>query len=418
MGSLGWSAFLVFLAMRLGDVANLVNKIVLGRALKPQDFGAVDPVLSVVAVLSLPVGIVFQIGMKSISRLYAIGHEDQRRALVQDLSKVALVGAAVSLLFVYAMRAYIMDRLHLDGAVYIHIVAALFLLSWVLPLLSAVLQGEHRYGVLVLPSVVSGCAVLILTWLLVVVLAQGLPGALFSRVLANALAAVALFLILRGSFAGARRSYREEWDVMRAMLVPMTAYVFGSAALVHFDRLFVRNFMVEQSGGYGAVVTLGAIPQYFLGALVFVLFPLAAGEHARGRDLDRYRRAAALAGIVVTAGCAVFFATVGHVLLRRWNPVFEPFAGALWVYAVAMGMQGLIDMLVSIEMARHRYGFLWLLVLPAIGYCVVLYAMRASIGVVPVVGAAVGVRAVVLAFLWQYGMRRRGNEETSDPESA
>lgn len=418
VGALGWSTILVFLAMRLGDVANLVNKVILGRTLKLQDFGAVDPVMSVVAVLSIPVSVIFQVGMKSISRLHAVGHEEQRRALVQDLSKLAFAGAVASILVVYAMRPVLLDRLHLQGDIYVHLLAGLFVLAWATPLLSAVMQGEHRYGILVLPSVVSGAGVLVCTWILVVLLSLGLSGAILARIVSSALAAGALFMVMRGSFVGARRSYREEWSVMLRMVLPMTAYAVGSALLVHFDRLLVRNFLLEQSGGYGAVVTVGAIPQYFLGALTFVVFPVAAGEHARGRGLDRYRRIAAGVGTAVTAGCGVVFAVFGERLMAAWNPVFGPFGGALWVYAVAMGMQGLIDLLVSIEMARHRYGFLWLLVLPALGYCGFLYAIRSSLGVMPVVWAGVGVRAVVLAALWQYGMRRGVDEDEPDDEDA
>jgi len=414
LGTIGWSAFIVFLAMRLGDVANLVNKVILGRYLNVRDFGAVDPVLSVVAVLSLPVTVIFQIGMKSISRLHAVGEEDQRRALVQDLSKAAVVGAIVSVAAVYALRPYLLDRLHLEGDIYIHLLAALFVMAWASPLLSAVLQGEHRYGVLVLPSVVSGVGVLLATWGLVVVLPMGLPGAIMSRVISGLLAAFALFVVMRGSYLGPRRSYGQEWGVIRRMIVPMAAYAAGTAALVHFDRLLVRNFLLDESGGYGAVVTFGSIPQYFLGALTFVVFPVAAGEHAKGGGLDRYRRAAAVAGMAVTGGCGVFFAVFGQRLLSAWNPAFAPYGDALWVYALAMGMHGVIDLLVSIEMARHRYGFLWLFVVPAAGYCCFLYAIRASLGIMPVVWAAVGVRAIVLACIWQFGMRSGSGDEPED----
>lgn len=417
VGALGWSALLVFLALRIGDVANLANKLILGKALPVEDFGAIDPVLSVVAVLSLPVGIIFQIGMKSISRLHASGLEDQRRALVQDLSKVALVGAVVSVVAVYGLRPLILDRLHLEGAWYIHMVAALFVLTWFGPLVSAVLQGEHRYGVLILPSIAGGLGGLVFTWILVIVLAQGLAGALLSRILALALASMSAFLVLRRSFVGARRSYSDEWGVMARMVVPMAAYAAGIAAMVHFDRLLVRNFLLEQSGGYGAVVTVGSIPQYFLGALTFVLFPVAAREHARGRDLNKYRRSAAIAGMGVTVLCAGVAAIAGPTLFRAWNPAFEPFSGALWVYAMAMGMHGVMEMLVSIEMARNRYGFLWLLVLPSAAYCGLLYAMRTSLSVMAIVWAGVAVRAVVLACLWQYGMGRRGPDAAEDDSS-
>ena len=87
-----------------------------------------------------------------------------------------------------------------------------------------------------------------------------------------------LFLLLAKMFRGKRSSYRDEFKLMLAMLVPMSCYMVSYTVLWHFDRLFVRNFMLEDSGGYGAIITLGQIPMWLMGAVSFVLFPLASAE--------------------------------------------------------------------------------------------------------------------------------------------
>ena len=81
----------VFVIVRCGDLANMVYKIILGLPRYDVDFGAVDPVFSVMAFLIIPAMIVFQVGVKSISRLRAQGEDEKCRALVLNLVRIAAV---------------------------------------------------------------------------------------------------------------------------------------------------------------------------------------------------------------------------------------------------------------------------------------------------------------------------------------
>ena len=407
LGPLGWGVLLVFVISRCGDVANLVSRFFLGRALKSVDFGAIEPVISTLAILAVPTVAIFQVGVKSISRLKEVGDDDKRRALIADLAKVAAVGSVISILIVVALSSFILERLHLDSNIYIPIIAALFVLAWWSPLAQAVIQGGRHYRLMSVPSIVSPFLMLILMFVFVGVFDWGLPGAMFARIIAASVAVLLVFVLLRSVIIGNKEPYHDEMKVIKSAIIPMFLFLGSLALLLHFDRLFVRNFLLSDSGGYGAVIALGMIPSYFVAPLVFVMFPLASAEHAGGRGIRRMFLQAMGVGLLVTAVCAAGFWLFGGKIVEVWNADFSPYANYIWIYAISAGLLAMIRIVAMVEMARHRYGFIWVIMLPALIMSGVMYMRRTSIELLDVILIALLTRIVILVGFSVVGLINR-----------
>jgi len=407
LGPLGGGALLVFFLQRTGDIGNLVYKVFLGRALSTLDFGAVDPVFSVLALLSLPVAILFQVAVKSLSRLRAMESEAQSRALVADMVKVSALGSLAALLVVFFARDLILSRLHLDGTVYVVVIGLLFVVALWQPLLGAILQGQLRYRMMLITPPLKTIVLIGLVLLFVGGMDLGLLGALIARAAASIVALLVMFFFIRSSVVGPHQSYATERRVMFGTLLPMTVYLCSLALLFHFNRLFVRNFLLSDSGGYGAVVTWGTIPAYFISPIAFVLFPLASAEHAGGRKTHRFFRQAVALSLGITAGCSLVLAIGAEPLMRRWNPDFVPYAKYVWLYGLSMGLHGTIQIVSSAEMARNRYRFLWFLCVPAVVMCAVLYAGRSDATVLSVLMVVAATHGTVLLAYVGVGWARR-----------
>jgi O-antigen/teichoic acid export membrane protein len=404
IGPLAGGAIAVFLIMSCWNVVVMLSRLVLGRKLPASDFGAFDPVFSLLALLGLPVIIAFQIATKSLSRLRATGKDDEARALLGDLMKVSAIGGVLAAASIFIFHDYILERLHLTSGVYVWLIAGLFLLSWWQFMFQAIMQGALNYRVLLVASLVGSLLLLLLTVIFVANCGMGLEGGLLARLLAGLATIIVLMFVLRDRFVGARRRYPEELALMKAMALPMSVFMTSSLILSNFDKLFVRNFLLGDSGGYGALVTIGTIPLSLIGSLVFVVFPLAAAEHAQGRDLTLFLKKAVLLSLFVTAVCAVGFGVMANTLMGLWNSAFVPYAKYVWIYAVAMGLNGTIQVVSSVEMARHRYGFLWFLGIPALAMCVTIYALKPIRSVPLVLTAVVAAHVVILAGIWLFGI--------------
>jgi len=376
LGPLSWGLLIVFGIQRANDIANFICKIFLGRVLPPLDFGALEPLLATITLLSVPATIIYSTAVKSISRLSSQGQHAQCHALIQDLQWVAMAGSLLSFAIVLLSRHFILSRLHLDSPVFIWLIAALFSLSWWAPLVQAIIRAEHHYRLLGIYKIGSPFLNLGSTVLLTGLFSWGLPGAVLARVLSGFVMLVLLMKLIRYSHRGDRQPYGEERSTLLRMLFPMAVFVVISTLGTNFDRLFVRNFMMHESGGYAAMLTLGQMPRLMITPLIFVLFPIAAAQHASGIELNRTLSRSILLGLFVTGGCGLLFAFTATPLLGYWRAEFAPYGRYVWIYSLFAGLQALIAIFAQIEMARHEYRFLWLYAIPILLMCSGLYAVE------------------------------------------
>lgn len=402
-GDIGRNSLLIFLALRVGDMATFAVKIYLGRpgTAGRVDFGAIDPFYSVLTILAIPVAILCQVAVKTISRLDATGAPAGRAAFVRDLLLITLAGSALSCGIAWLLRGLILSRLHLENHpdapwIVAALVGLLFFLSWWIPILNAVIQGRQKYRFIALLSAASPSLVAILTIVFVGSLGAALLGVFSARLLAVFIIAFAMFLVALPSARGERTPYTREIAPLRQTVLPMTVFIVCSTLLMHFDRLFVRNFREGASDGYAAILTLGQIPLWIIGPMTIVLLPLASAEHARGRNVSRLLRQSLAIAVPITLATAVFFALAAGPLMRLWNPAYASYSGLVWVYALAMGLEGLIQLVGNIEIARHEYaGFWWMAALAAV-YCTGMYFCKGFLDLNLLLIFFVGVRILIL----------------------
>jgi len=376
LGAFSWGVLVVFLIQRGADIANLVCKIFLGRVLPPLDFGAVEPIGATVAMLSLPPAIIYGAAVKSISRLRSQGQDAQCRALIHDLQIVALIGSLLSVITVLILRNFILSRLHLESSFFVWMIALMFAMAWWAPLVLSVIRAEQNYKLLLANGVISPVLLVALTIILVSSLNFGLQGAIAARVLGSLLVLSFLFLYIRHHHSGPKEPYPTERAAMLKMLFPMSIVVFSSTLAVNFDRLFVRNFILQDSPGLSAIFMLGQIPRLAIAPLIFVLFPMAAAQHASGRELGRLLRRTVFVTALLTACFCLAFSVTATPLLRLWRPEFAPYGQYVWIYALMTGLQSLNAVIAQVELARHAYRFLWFYAIPVILACAGIYMIQ------------------------------------------
>jgi O-antigen/teichoic acid export membrane protein len=373
LGPLGWGTAIVFVIQRGTDVANLICKIFLGRVLPPMDFGAFEPLLSTAALLALPAAIIFGTAVKSISRLRSQGEDAKCRALIHHLTIISTIGSVLSIACTLLLKDFILTRLHLDSDFFIWMLCLLFVGTWWGALINCIIRAEQRYRLLSVNSLITPFAIVATTILFTGVWNLGLKGAVGARVLTTLAILLFLIAILSKSNRGSRAPYPEERTLMLQMLIPMAALAFNSTLAGNFDRLFVRNFMVEESAGISAIFTLGQIPRLLLSPLGFVLLPVAAAQHASGRQLGRMLVKTIAISAILTAACCIGFALFSTPVLHFWKPIFAPYGRFVWIYALMTGLQSLCALSAQVEFARSRYRFLWLMAPPVPLACAALY---------------------------------------------
>lgn len=399
IGPLGTFGIIAFVFARIGDIAMLATRVLLGKHLQDSDFGAIDPVLSTLTLLSVPAAILAQSAVKTISRLNAGPDPRKCAALVRHFFLLMLSGGLAVALLVWLISPFLLSRLHLESSqAWLPLfLAAWIALAWGQQLFSAIIQGLQRYVLLSMLGALSPIILAALTLIFIVLWNTGLTGALGTRLAAGLLTTMMAAWFLRGFISAPSTSYIEEWSSIKQALIPSILMIVSTTLLISFDKLFVRNFLPGDSGGLGAIITLGQIPMWFLLPLVTVLLPLVSAEHAAGSDVSRWLTQAVVIGTVVTMGSALLFGFAATPLFSWWKPSFVPYASLVWPYALAMGLHAVILMVVNFEFARHEYGGIaWLTIVSCVS-CAALYWLRDSITIAIIVWAQAAIRIVILA---------------------
>lgn len=400
LGPLGWGTLLVFVGLRTSDALTLLSRVYLGRHLSVDHFGAIDPIFAFLGIFVLPAAGFFQIAAKSISRFIELRKDNEYRGLLFDMAAVATLGSVVSSLTILCLKSYVLERLRLAPGYYIYVIASLSVIAWWMPFCLAIYQGRRSYYLMIVHYLLISAATLVLTIFFMRTTSLDLLGSLLARVLPGLVTVFILFYLLKPLFSGRIVRDPDELKLMREMFVPINIYLAGLALLLNMAPLFVRNFMVQDSGGYGAVTTLGIIPGHIISSVVFVIFPIAAAEHAAGKEIDRLYKQAMLIGAAITLICVGVFAVISYPLMRMWNSAFVPYAQYVWPYTMVMGLNGMIQVIASVEMARHRYFFLWFLAVPALAMCSVLYGMRNILNMPIIMITLVVTHSLVLLGMW------------------
>lgn len=380
LGPLGWGVLVLFIGSRVNDVSLLVYNFYLGRTLDSDSFGALAPSLAFLTFILMPVVGYLQVVMKSLSRLKALKKEREYKGLLSETVLLMTVGYLFLSLVIWFSRFYILERLHLEGSLYVVIFILLFTGLWWYSICPVFFQSEQKFGWYSLYIILSAAAMLISTFVFVGGLGLGLKGALLGRVASNIFLLFVVVLVLRKT-RGAKAICPVERGIMNRMLLPYYIYMGTLFLLTQAAYLFVRNFAVTESVGLGPVASLGMIPCYIITGFVTVLFPLAAAGHASGVDIRKYYSMMLWGGIIVTVCTVVGFFLFGERLLAMWNEEFVLYTRSVLIFAAAMGLNGTIQTIATVEMARDRYRFLWFLVVPALLMCGVLYIRRVTLSI-------------------------------------
>ena len=256
-------------------VGATITSVVIAHAVGPRgngSFALVATIANVVAqlvALGLPTGITYFVSNRRWNAAAAL-RQSQIAALVVGLAAAA-IGIAVALV-VPGLIAGIGDHALIAG-----FIAVPGLLSSTFA--SAVALGEERYEAF---GAIAACqAVLMMVIVSVLVLTDGIPGAMTGFAAAQLVTALAAVWIARpGAAARAAERASRLFDAVRFGAKTWVADLLSLLAY-RFD-LFILNAYAGRAsvGVYSVAVSLTALGWVLPGALQTVLLPRAAGVHA------------------------------------------------------------------------------------------------------------------------------------------
>ena len=353
------SGTILFIASLAGNACNYLFQFFMSRHLSVADYGAMNAVFSVMAIVGIPTGTIMLVVAKYIAVFKARAEEDRISSLYQNsLTKMAALGAVFFLPFIIFNNS-LTGYLKIGNGWPVIITGIGLFSAFLVTVNLGALQGLQRFYYFGAGMGMGGFLKLIFGVALVL-LGFGLNGAVSSVVLSGFLVFAITTIPLSAYF---KNKGFQESNIRDILLysVPVLISSLVFALLTNVDLIIVKHFFPPDDAGlYAAVSLLGKTALYMPSAFVLALFPMVSESHALNHDtfkmLDKglvYTVAISLAGVL---GFTFFPEPAIKILFGN---KFVAAAPLLKFYGLAMMFMAIICILISFNLARHRTGFIY-----------------------------------------------------------
>lgn len=389
------SSGLLFAAFMVSSVFNYLFQIVMGRLLGPGQYGLLNALLSLLAVLSVPVSTLLMVVSRKTSEYKANRADDMLGELFRTVNRKVLLAGIAGLFLFLLLSPVIAGYISAPSIVPVLLLGVAAFVSLGNPINTAFLQGLQNYGWLSAAMGIAGPARLAFS--AVPVLAGfGVNGAVGGLVATGAFSwAVSWYPLRKYSFAagsaGGQISHLSYAQVMPVFLANLAFTVMTQADIV----LVNRYFSAHEAGIYASAAILGRAVMYIPGSIVLALFPMVSEAKALNRSGRGLLAKAMLATLAFSGGGALLF-----YLLPEWT--LATFFGARYLdaapllkyFGLAMLPMAFLLVLMNYFVAREKNVFGYILLAGAAAEISAVYLWHS--GLTQVIAAIFGAGVLAL----------------------
>jgi glycosyltransferase involved in cell wall biosynthesis/O-antigen/teichoic acid export membrane protein len=352
------------------NVSNFLYHIFISRLLGPAHYGAVGAILSILSLLTVPVGAA---QLAVTQAVIAHTEKGESFSLSRLISRAIIIGVLAALAFA-SLTPLIDGFLHIGSSLPLLLVSAWIPLATVSAVLQGSLIGEYRFRAVAFATFVGGGPVRLLMGAGLVAAGFGVSGAIVATIGAQAFVTGSLLFSARDQLRS-----RPEGSVVRAKRRDMLLSVASLASYTTFigvDTFLARHFFTASiAGQYAAGAVAAHIALFVPGAIVIIAFPHWAS--GRGTSIESRRvffqalKITTLVGILTAGALTVLSSFVVQLLFGSKYTGAVAIVGLLAFTSAAIGI---LSLFVYLHLARRSLVALtpWL----GVALAIVLISLR------------------------------------------
>jgi O-antigen/teichoic acid export membrane protein len=354
--SLGAGSISLFFAFSVVNLSNLTFHILVSRLIGPNGYGQLAALLSVVLIVSVPVGIFQTIAAKRVSVLRAAGDEQLSGEMLKSMARtLTLIGAiGMVILLMLAPLLAIFLRMPLGP---VTLIGPYVLVSLLTGLGYGALQGALRFAALSF-AVVTGVLFRLALGIGLAHAGFGVSGAMVATVAGAALSG-ALALGLARMVQGVRIRRRLDLEPFRRDFRTALLALGVFALLSQFDVVLARHYLDATEAGLYSGAALIARALFFVpGVVAMVAFPRFAEVKGSGPAARRWLKLSTLAVIaIVGAMLPVVILWRDLIVSVALSKSFEGSSSLVPLLSTAMGAMALVSLLTYFHVAAETHAY-------------------------------------------------------------
>ncbi len=346
-----WQVGWLLAATVIAGGFNYLANVLVGKLLGPEEYGVYAALLAFSLILSAPMGVI-QTLVANYSARYTATSGDMGKlgALLNSTWRLLLPWAIGGALIIALISSLIAGFLQITSTFPVILLGLTLLPIVLFPVVLGALQGLQRFGKYGWGQI-TAATLRLLFGVGFILLGWGVSGALLGSVLAGLGAFLLGWWWLRDIRSGSpapeiERTKKQDvgLEVSRfSAIVVLSMLAF--MVLMNIDTIAVKSrFLPLEAGLYSAVATIGRVVLYVSTAVVTLMFPRVAGEHAQGNPTSRL----ALRALLVTVGLSciglLIFALSPELVMRLlFGQQFLGEAALLVPYSIAMLLLAVVN---------------------------------------------------------------------------
>jgi O-antigen/teichoic acid export membrane protein len=399
---------LLFAASMTANATHYLFRILMSHNLSDADYAALDALLSLLMIISLPATAIQTVTAKYTSDLNATGqHAEIVDLFLRSLRRIGVV-CVIGLTIFLVSSGFIADYLRINQLAPVVLMGITLFSGMPLPAAAGVLQGLQRFVVLGLMGIGGALTRLIAGVVLVVLLGLGVSGAILASFFSSFVSFAIFFVPLR-PFLRRSSEVRADSSEIYRYFAPVILFLFCQSLLSFVDAIVVkRYFDPEQAAVYFRAAIVGKAFLYLPTALALVLFPKASELYALRESSFRLLIQAILYTLgVAVAGMAVCLLFAGPLAVIVGGGHTPEVAGLIRYFGLAVTPVALLQLLISHAMAVHRTSALYPLAAGTLAFIGVLFAFHETLRQVLIGMGVAGCGLCVLCIVWTWMAERQ-----------
>lgn len=406
---------ILFFASMTGNLSNYIFQFFMSRQLSLEDYGAMNAVFSILAIIGIPATTVTFVVAKYISVFNTVGEirkiSSLYRASLMRMATFGLLCFSTFILFTGPITGY----LKIYSGWPIIIIGGGIFFSFILTVNFGMLQGLKRFYCLGAGIGSTGVFKLVFGFIFIL-MGFGLNGAV-GAVVFSALAVFIMTAIpLSRHFKRVEVTESHTRDIF-FYSVPVLVSTVAITALTNMDLVFVKHiFSPDEAGLYAAVSVLGKTIFYLPSAFMLALFPMVTESHTLNNDTFKILDKGLLYTASISSAGVLAFALFPDLAMKTlFGESFVSVAPLLKFYGLAMMFMSITSILISFNLARGRTGFIYPLGVGCVALYILINVFHGSLATVIFMLMAVAVTLTAVN-LWMVFQDRRAFYRLTQPE--
>lgn len=358
---------IMLLASAMGTFFNYLYQLFMGRILRPEEYGILGVLISLVYVLTVPVQTIQVSTIKVFSRFRVNEKDETLGFLLRHIGKKVSLLSFLGMIGILAASNFIAKFLRIRGIIPVVFLGVIFFFQLLLPTFHGALQGLQRFTHLGANQIANFGSKL-LFGVMLVSLGLGVEGALAGIIIGNLMGILLSIFFLRDIF--------RQTPVITKMpqISSYSVYTFVTFLFItlfyNIDIILVKRlFTSVEAGYYVAASTLAKAVFFASTPIVGAMFPKVSAWNDRNNEAVTTRLlkdALFYTGFLAGLGTLILNLFPGFVVSFLYGFAYKESTNLVGLFAIGMLLFSLSYVLILYQLALARKKFLPLLALGAV----------------------------------------------------